>query len=85
MREWVATAQRLRRVKDAYEEYLMRWALDCLIHEQDVHRKVEADVTSPHQSAKRGPDDAQGGLTPEIYRPQECDWSGLYRGSVLDD
>jgi hypothetical protein len=71
MRELAATAQRLRQVRRAYDEFLMRWALDCLIAQRDVLRRVTADAATEHE--------------PDVRRPDECDWSGLYRGSVLDD
>jgi hypothetical protein len=73
MRDLAAATARLRKVRRAHDEFLMRWALDCLIAQRDAIDRVNDDLRQlPERSSGSG-------------QSPVSDWSMLYRGSVLDD
>jgi hypothetical protein len=62
-------ARRLREVRRAQRQFLTLWALESLAAQPKVLDRVAHDI-------EKSPPDSP------IY---QADWSGLYRGSVLDD
>jgi len=68
---WVATAQRLRKVRGACLTFLDRWAVAQLLTDAPALDRVAYDLESQIEAA--------------IADPTNKNWSVLYRGSVLDD
>ena len=67
---WLATADRLRAVRQACWIFLDRWAADSVAAKARAVRRMEKDLAAA--DAGRADMDRH-------------DWSVLYRGSVLDD
>ncbi len=44
MSELLATAQRLRTVKTAFQEFITLWAIDCLLDEPESSQRIAGDI-----------------------------------------
>ena len=71
MCELAATARNLREARDAYQNFLILWALEEMTTDPTVMARVAADLRTQTDRA--------------LADPMDRDWSLLYRGSVLDD
>jgi hypothetical protein len=71
MCELAATARSLREARNAYQNFLILWALEQMTTDAAVMARMAADVRTQADRA--------------LADPMDRDWSLLYRGSVLDD
>jgi hypothetical protein len=44
MREWQSKAEQLRTVREAGHRFLAMWAVDCLIDQRQVIRRLSRDI-----------------------------------------
>ena len=72
-------AWRLRQVKEAYREFLTRWALERMADDAEAMQRLADDMDGVLQ-AEEGPDGAR-----DEKNPYDAGWTGLYRGPDLDD
>jgi ATP-dependent Clp protease ATP-binding subunit ClpA len=68
--QWVATAHRLREVRQACLLFLDQWAIGQLLGDAAGYDRVARDLKR-HEAG--------------LADTAKHDWSVLYRGSVLDD
>jgi len=74
MSDMVATAERLRQVKNAYGHFLAMWALERLLAKPAAISRFHTDIIAAEETSET-----------ELENPYNHNWSLLYRGSVLDD
>lgn len=58
MTEFINTADTLRMVKKAEQRFLALWALECMLQEKQVWRRLSADIAAagtPGGSSARDP------------------------------
>lgn len=67
---------RLGLVKEAYRDFLTRWAVERLADDADAMQRLADDMDGVLQDDGDGPNDKN---------PYAPGWSGLYRGPDLDD
>jgi hypothetical protein len=72
MSELAMTAQRLRDVKNACEEFIQLWAIDCLMEESSACDRIRRDI----ERAQQGPENEKKHLI-RLYN--------LYHQRGLDD
>jgi hypothetical protein len=69
-------ACRLQQVKEAYREFLTRWAVERMAEDADAMQRLADDMDGVLQ------DDCDARDEKNPYAPG---WTGLYRGPDLDD
>jgi hypothetical protein len=68
-------AEKLRQVRQASRDFLVLWAFEQLMNDQNAVARMSSDA------AGAGADE----LSSALADPYDHNWSILYHGSVLDD
>jgi hypothetical protein len=72
-------AWRLRHVKDAYREFLTRWAVERMADDAEAMQRLADDMDGALQAGEASEDGRAE------KNPYDTGWTGLYRGPDLDD